>query len=282
MRKRREPKNPETVEILRKFIDAVTFQLGVVGGKAPSERTLVEYSRIALEILEASHQYPLKIRSKSKLQTVKAVIAHLLREQLIDQNTLARLPGLPNLTTKQRERGRRERSQRIQYEKYLTPDEFKRFLQCFPTGKKGIEIKRACKVFYYTGVRLAELLNLKKQHVHLEGTTLFLRVQGKGGIIRDVPIPETIKPLFSKWRPISLKRHEVERLIKKAAIDMGHPSWTPHALRHSYATNFLQTGGDIRSLQILLGHSTLATTEIYSHDTVINKPQVVATLNNMR
>ncbi len=141
------------------------------------------------------------------------------------------------------------------------------------------------RFLYATGLRVSELVNLKIEDIDLQAG--LIRIQGKGEKIRIVPIDvETFKRVheyISTVRPHLLNgkthsclfisgwggpftRQGFWCLIKRYAIKAGIQSAiSPHVLRHAFATHLLERGMNLRSLQMLLGHSDIATTEIYSH-----------------
>ncbi len=141
------------------------------------------------------------------------------------------------------------------------------------------------KTLYVLGLRVSELCSLELGQLQLsEG---FVRISGKGGKIRLVPIyPEAAKELtefvnevrpsfkplpserklFLNNRGKSLSRVSVWKILKQKARDAGlAKNIHPHTLRHSYATHLIQNGADIRTVQELLGHTDVRTTEIYTH-----------------
>lgn len=141
------------------------------------------------------------------------------------------------------------------------------------------------EVMYGAGLRVSELIFLKLQDINLDAG--ILRVMGKGSKERIVPIGTQAKELTSQWlgtaRPILLKnipseylfiaragkpmtRQAFWKIIKKQALLAGLPQKiTPHTLRHSFATHLLEGGADLRSVQTMLGHSDISTTQIYTH-----------------
>ena len=136
------------------------------------------------------------------------------------------------------------------------------------------------RLMYATGIRVSELVGLQLSHLDLE--TGLIRVTGKGNKTRLVPLdPQTVTLLrhyITHDRPnccdfvfVSQKRCGFSRqsfwlLVKQYAIQAGiHPLPSPHTLRHAFATHLLERGMNLRSLQMLLGHSDISTTEIYSH-----------------
>jgi integrase/recombinase XerD len=135
---------------------------------------------------------------------------------------------------------------------------------------------------YATGLRVSELCQLKLEHVDLE--VGLLRTRGKGQKERLVPIareacevlesyvkhsrpeffPET-SHLFpgEKFAKSGISRQSFWRILKKMALRAGLQV-SPHSLRHSFATHLLENGMNLRSLQMLLGHADLSTTQIYT------------------
>lgn len=144
-------------------------------------------------------------------------------------------------------------------------------------------------VLFSSGLRISELLGLKRNQVNL--ATGEFSVRGKGGKVRPgflseealdslgeyIDIRSDTNPflfirhhknsdLDSKKNPIS--HRTVQRLIGQAAIKAGvTQSVTPHKIRHSFATDLLRNGADLRSVQAMLGHSSITTTQIYTHVT---------------
>ena len=144
---------------------------------------------------------------------------------------------------------------------------------------------RAILEFLYdTGLRVSELISLKLKDIDFKNRTIL--VKGKRGKERMVPVGEKgIKaveeyiaerkdsapesPLFCGRNGKPLSDRSVRRLVKKYSILCGIPKRvTPHTLRHTYATHLLESGADIRAIQELLGHSTIASTQQYLHSSV--------------
>ncbi len=141
------------------------------------------------------------------------------------------------------------------------------------------------EIMYGAGLRVSELIFLKLQDVNLDAGVL--RVMGKGSKERIVPIGAKAKSITQEWidtgRPLVLKnipsqylfvaragkpmtRQAFWKIIKKNAGLAGiSKNITPHTLRHSFATHLLEGGADLRSVQTMLGHSDISTTQIYTH-----------------
>ena len=135
-------------------------------------------------------------------------------------------------------------------------------------------------LLYGAGLRISEALGLKRGDVPLGET---LTVIGKGRKQRSVPVLPLVaatlddyvakipftgapsSPLFLSRRGLPMSAREAQSLMQRLRGQLGlAEKATPHALRHSFATHILQGGGDLRSLQELLGHASLSTTQIYT------------------
>ena len=137
------------------------------------------------------------------------------------------------------------------------------------------------ELFYSSGLRISELLLLDVHHLDFIGETV--RVTGKGAKQRIVPIGTpaitaiqryrqaaavTSGPLFLSKRRSRITQQAVDQLLKKYLKHSAIPfAISPHKLRHSFATHLLDAGADLRSVQSLLGHASLSTTQIYTHVT---------------
>lgn len=137
-------------------------------------------------------------------------------------------------------------------------------------------------LLYGCGLRISEALGLKRADAPINATTA-IRVIGKGGRERVVPVLPTIAravadylalcpfvlepegPLFRGVRGGPLSPRIIQKATERLRSALGlEPSATPHALRHSFATHLLGRGGDLRTIQELLGHASLSTTQIYT------------------
>jgi site-specific recombinase XerD len=175
--------------------------------------------------------------------------------------------------------------------KFLNLNQVKRLLES-PDVKTttGLRDRAILETFFSTGLRIAELVSLNvEQFSNIENKKdLELGIIGKGGTPRTVYFSERAlswikkylntrkdkeKPLFINYRSRKdsdsrLTPRSIERIVKKYAIKAGIPIFTtPHTLRHSYATDLLNKGVDLRAIQEFLGHKNIATTQIYTHVT---------------
>ncbi|MHC4677408.1 MAG: tyrosine-type recombinase/integrase [Planctomycetota bacterium] len=123
--------------------------------------------------------------------------------------------------------------------------------------------KAVLELLYATGIRASEVAGLQTSDLNLD--IGYLRCLGKGNRERVVPIGKVASLLLSRTgRPMS--RIEIWRLVKKYASRAGMPrNLTAHTLRHCFATHLLAGGADLRSVQEMLGHVDIATTQIYTH-----------------
>ncbi len=177
--------------------------------------------------------------------------------------------------------------------KFLSEEQMIRLLnQPLNSAKNGLRDRSILELLFSTGLRVSELVSLNREQINLN--TREFGVIGKGGRSRVVFITkhaaewidkylksrtDHYKPLFIRdLRPkeeiglldeeTRLTARSVQRLVKKYVRQANLPvAATPHTLRHSMATDLLQRGADLRSVQELLGHKNIATTQIYTHVT---------------
>lgn len=150
----------------------------------------------------------------------------------------------------------------------------------------GVRDKAMLELLYATGLRVSELVGLKLQNLNLH--VGYLMTRGKGGKERLVPLGEsalarvheylglsrpqlvhkTVDVLFCSNRGTAMTRQNFWYIIKRYAYACGiFKSISPHTLRHSFATHLLCGGADLRSVQMMLGHADISTTQIYTHIT---------------
>lgn len=151
---------------------------------------------------------------------------------------------------------------------------------------EGARNKAILETLYGSGLRVSELVNLKLSDLFFEEG--FVRVFGKGDKQRLVPISGVMEKLLSLYineirchqsikkgfenyifinrRGAPLSRAMVFTIIKKLAVEVGlKKSISPHTFRHSFASHLLENGADLRSIQMMLGHVSITTTEVYLH-----------------
>jgi len=168
--------------------------------------------------------------------------------------------------------------------KFLTTDQVARLLgQPKISEPRGLRDKAILEVLFSTGLRVSELVNLNRDQIDLKRREF--GVVGKGGRSRVVFLSSEAakwlgkylasrkdgeKALFVRFgaTPSRLTARSIQRIVEKYVRQCRLPvKITPHGLRHSFATDLLMAGADIRSVQEMLGHKNIATTQIYTHIT---------------
>ena len=176
--------------------------------------------------------------------------------------------------------------------KILREDQLRALLEAPDTGKKdGTRDRALLETLFSTGLRVSELASLNRDTINLNRREF--GIVGKGGKERVVFLTDsaaewldkyinirkdTFKPLFIRFQgkvdpnnngeSMRLTTRSIERIIEKYVKKLGLAvKATPHTLRHSFATDLLINGADIRSVQEMLGHSNISTTQIYTHVT---------------
>lgn len=154
---------------------------------------------------------------------------------------------------------------------------------------KGLRMRALMEILYAGGLRVSELVTLKKTAVTRRDACLMIK--GKGGRERLVPLTGAALEAIKAWRKVRgetvpknhakaetylfpsrgktghLTRERFAQMLKDLAIEAGLPpsQISPHVLRHAFATHLLANGADLRSVQMLLGHADISTTQIYTH-----------------
>jgi site-specific recombinase XerD len=195
---------------------------------------------------------------------------------------------IPALTADKVELARTTRKQVT----FLTPEELARlFAEPDISKAHGLRDRAILELLFSSGLRVSELVGLDKDHVNLKRREFMVRGKGQ----KDRPIfispdaaewvqkyldkrTDNARPLFIRYSGTKrvdltgnfhrLTARSVQRMVARYALMAGitkHVS--PHTLRHSFATDLLMNGADLRSVQALLGHSNVATTQIYTHVT---------------
>ncbi|WP_424910680.1 tyrosine recombinase XerC [Thermovenabulum sp.] len=207
-----------------------------------------------------------------KISAVRAFYKYLLKEEVIKSDPTLHIQGM-KLPKKLPE--------------FLYPNEINELLNLPDNSCLGIRDKAILELLYATGIRVGEMTNIKLKDLDLSNKILF--VFGKGSKERIVFFGEKAKESLETYlkisRPILLKGREeehlflnkngtrltdrsirriVEKYVKKLSFIK---KVTPHTIRHTFATHLLENGADLRTVQELLGHTSLSTTQIYTHVT---------------
>lgn len=207
-----------------------------------------------------------------KVTAVKVFFKYLMKEQVVENNPAVNIP-LPKIRKK--------------LPNFVEENNLNRLLDdgFFDNDFKGTRDKFIITLLYGTGIRLAELLSLKDSDFDTKG--YLIRVLGKGQKERVIPYPRSINDLFFQY--IDLRNEEFGFSPEKLLLtEKGKPVYekliyrvvksslekvtslekkSPHVLRHTYATHLLNKGADLNAVKELLGHSSLAATQIYTHTT---------------
>ncbi|GAB2573993.1 integrase/recombinase XerD [Gracilibacillus alcaliphilus] len=169
--------------------------------------------------------------------------------------------------------------------KVLSPNDVDKLLNIPAADKFSIRNKAMLETLYATGLRVTELISLTMNDLHL--TMGFVRCFGKGSKERIVPLGDVARDALELYiqsaRPELMKQKQTEavfvnhhgnpisrqgfwKIIKAIAAEQGiEKELSPHTLRHSFATHLLENGADLRSVQEMLGHADISTTQIYTH-----------------
>jgi len=162
----------------------------------------------------------------------------------------------------------------------LSPEDVEQLLNFKPSNMIEIRDMAIVELMYSSGLRVSETVNINLND--FEENKSFLRVLGKGSKTRLVPMGRYAVNAINEWlierekilnntdalflnsKGTRLTVRSVQLRLKKMAVKQGLPPIHPHMLRHSFATHMLESSGDLRTIQELLGHSSLSTTQIYT------------------
>jgi integrase/recombinase XerD len=257
---------PRTVEAYRRDLTA----LGGFLGQAPSKATREELERYVAELRAKGLAATTIAR---RLAAVRSFFRHQVLVGAREDNPAVDI-GLPR------------RARRLP--RTLSAGEAERLVEAASgTGPRDLRDRALVELLYGAGLRVSEAVGLERGGVDLEER--LVRSIGKGGKERIVPLgrsaADALRRYLSRGRPFLDRRHRPElflnaqggpltragaflilrRLAEKAGLEPSRIH--PHLLRHSFATHLLEGGADLRSVQEMLGHADLATTELYTHVT---------------
>jgi len=165
----------------------------------------------------------------------------------------------------------------------LSPDEASRLVELEGDDALAIRDRAMLELFYSSGLRLAELAALDWSMLDLGQQSV--RVVGKGAKTRIVPVGRPAAAMLARWRESRrgferddaqavfinragkrLSARAIQERVRRAGLRQGIAGRVhPHVLRHSFASHVLQSSGDLRAVQELLGHASIATTQVYTH-----------------
>ncbi|REA59306.1 integrase [Dyadobacter luteus] len=154
----------------------------------------------------------------------------------------------------------------------------------FPEDDAGLRDKLIMELLYGSGIRLSEILGLETSHVDLRAKTI--RVLGKRAKERLIPVSASVIDLLAKYMVVRAPDEDTNALIITDSGKAAYPVFiqrvvkkylsavttlqqkSPHVLRHTYATHLLNRGADLNAIKELLGHTNLAATQIYTHNSI--------------
>ena len=200
------------------------------------------------------------------LSSIRSFFNYLLDEEIVDTNPAANISS-PKSTQL--------------LPKALDTDLVKRLLDFKPQGDIEIRDKAMVELLYSSGLRLSELCGLNIDSVSVKERSC--RVVGKGNKMRDLPVGEKAiqslrdwllvrnnissnsdKALFLNKKGKRISTRSVQLRLERLSKKRGLPMVNPHMLRHSFASHILESSGDLRAVQEMLGHSDIGTTQIYT------------------
>jgi len=249
------------------FMDIIEAMRKEMERRKLSKRTIETYLIYVGKFLDWCNKEPKKISKKD---------CRLFLERYIDNpgNTINVV--LNSLRFMMEEVLRKRMKLNIQYSKRpkrlpicLTKDEIKRLIFYIENKKQRLAIR----LLYGAGLRVSELVKLKKKHLDLKTFIGWVR-RGKGNKDRMFIIPKSLRDelelietdyIFIGLKGKHYSTRSIQEIIKRASKKAGLKGVHPHTLRHSFATHLLEDGYDLATVQTLLGHNDPRTTMIYSH-----------------
>jgi integrase/recombinase XerC len=242
----------------------------------------VNYSQIRSWIVDLSDNGVSNATINRKISSLKAFYKFLLKSKQLNVSPLIKHKALKTSKKLQIPFSEKELDQVLNH-------------IIFSNDFEGIRNKLIIDLFYSTGIRRSELINLEIQNIDLENDTI--KVLGKRNKERIIPILSNVKEnvalyikernfvtdaksnkyLFLKINGVKLNDSLVYRIINYYFSNVSEKvKRSPHILRHTFATHLLNNGADINSVKELLGHSSLASTQVYTHNSLSELKKVYA------
>ncbi|MEB3299403.1 MAG: site-specific tyrosine recombinase XerD [Candidatus Sericytochromatia bacterium] len=271
-------------EQLVTFLDHLRSERGL------SEHTVSAYHGDLIQLRDFLAELGTQDISRVHRLTLTSFVRHLREKQLAPSSIARKLAALKTFFQWLMREGEVERDPSADLERPKLPRELPRVLDrrevvSLIEGQRDLRDRAILELLYAGGLRVTELISLNLADVNL-GSGM-LRCMGKGSRERVVPLSQTAiqaleaylarirmrmrvrqteQALFLNYAGRRLTRQAIWVVVKDAARQAGIESEvTPHTLRHSFATHLLENGADLRSVQEMLGHADISTTQLYTH-----------------
>lgn len=238
-----------------------------------SDATDANYGMVRSWIVNLAESGMDSLSINRKIACLRSFYKFLRRQEVIDKDPMLKVKGLKT---------------KKQLPDFLKEKEMLSVLDAVATDGtfNSVREKLVIELFYATGIRLSELTGLKDSYVNTRDCTI--RVLGKRNKERIVPFGKNLVPLIQDYarirnKEVSSKEHGylfvtekgdpcypmlIYRIIKANLKDTAAEKQSPHLLRHTYATHLLNNGAEINAVKDLLGHSSLAATQVYTHNSM--------------
>lgn len=236
--------------------------------------------------------------AQANLQCVRAWVIHLMEQDMRPRSVNRKLAALRSFYKYLKKQGLvdGDHMQKLNALKtgkplpvFVQEEPLNALLSKFPFSDnfQGWRDKLVLELLYATGIRLSELIGLKEEDVNkFEGT---IKVLGKRNKQRIIPFPKSLGLIIENYNKLKIKEFHHNSAHCLIVTDKGEPGYpmfiyrivkkylnlipavdkkSPHVLRHSYATHLLDKGADLNAIKMLLGHSSLAATQVYTHNSL--------------
>lgn len=252
---------------LEQFISYIHDEFGI------DDATVIKHFHIRSWLATLRDQKQTQTTINRKLSCLSSFFKYLMRQNLTDNNPVKLLHSM-------------KKPERLP--SYLKEQETDHLLQeiRFDEGFKGFTDRLICDLLYQTGMRRSELINLKE--INIEWSIGNIRVLGKGNKERVIPVSEELLHTLKEYLA---EKHKLEQADEShlLVLENGQPLYagyvyrtvkkylgmsttlakkSPHVLRHTFATHLLSKGANIQAIKELLGHSSLAATQVYTHNNI--------------
>ncbi|QBQ53915.1 tyrosine recombinase XerC [Nitrosococcus wardiae] len=271
---------------IQRFLTHLQYERGLSG------QTIVSYRRDLAKVVAFCDRHGIRGWGELDAQKVRALVATHHQKGLSGRSIQRLLSALRSFSAYlQREgvmnnhpaqgvsapRGKR------QLPRTLDVDQVAQLLNGKPSTELLLRDQAMLELFYSSGLRLAELVGLNLRELDLEAS--LVRVVGKGAKTREVPLGRQAKAALLAWLPVRaawtrqnqdavfvsrrgrrLSPRAVQKRLRIWGLRQGlDVAIHPHRLRHAFASHLLESSGDLRAIQELLGHADISTTQVYTH-----------------